>query len=388
MSKALVPFYAASIDQRTRWRLVTQNLLASAECFERTGNPEPTTIADLSTFIDLYCLYDKLVLMKDPSSEQLLDSTGQIFTLLKKSKTIIQEELSDEVSTHVVNDAESRLSVFLRGEDSKRITGFLGEFINPSNVKQQAQRWPHDPENAEHFSFGKEWLLNAPSYRDLLGQLGDEHTRRSAFFVARTFFYLAFANIRKYTFAPDAARAAIIAPVLTKEKQFIQELIELLKTSYKPHGMYPELESLISPLSVIVYERAARKDTILSEAEALREELRSTRDAIYDLEDGALSKGQNQSQKATKKWQEILGEIDKSLKGVGLMISRDQALDLGEAVTEVTNPKSWFKPLRIPIDVIYRMCNRGPVVQIHKLIPQLGGTDRVQRAVKRLFKPK
>src|ERR1051326_2670213 len=219
MNKPILPFYAASSDQRARWRLVSQNLLASAACFERPGDPEPTTITDLSTFIDLYCLYDKLVLMKDPSSEQLLNSTESIFIQLRKSKTIIQEELSDEISRQVVNDAESRLTVLLRGEGSEQITEFLADFINPDNVKRQAEQWSQDPENAEHFSFGKEWLLNAASYKDLLGQLADEHARRSAFFVARTFFYLAFANIRKYTFAPDAARAAIIQPVLNKEKQ-------------------------------------------------------------------------------------------------------------------------------------------------------------------------
>jgi len=386
MSKVSVSFYAATPDDRVRRRLVTQNLLASAARFEQPGKPEPGTIDDLSTFIDLYCLYDKLVLMRDPSSEHLLDAHSSLFTLLKKNKTIIQEDIPSEVSKVIRKDAEQRLRIFLWGEDSDETEDWLADFMDPENIKRQMKQWSLHPEKKEHFSIGRKWLKNVPSYKDLLGQLQDENERRSTFFVARTFFYLAFANLTKYTFTPDAARSAVAVPVLTRERLFIDELLNTLKSDYKPHAVYPELEAMISPLSVIVYERAARKETIISEVEALREELASTREAIQSLEDEALNKGEKQKQKALKKWKGILAEVHSNFKGVGLRITREQALNLGEAALEIPNPKSLLKPINVTWEFIERIVKRGPVIEIHKLVPQLGSTDRVERAIKRLFK--
>jgi hypothetical protein len=386
MASLMVPFHAARTDERARWLLVTQNLLASAARFERSEDPDPATIKDLSAFIDVYCLYDKLVLMKDPSSERLLQSEGSLFGLLKKNRAVVEEEVPPKVSDQFLRDAQKRLGVFLRGEGLEQTEGVLAAFMNPVSVKRQMEWWSLDPENAEHFSFGREWLKNAPSYKDLLVQLQDEYARRSAFFVIRTFFYLAFANLRKYTFTPDAARSAITEPVLMKERLFIEELLRTLNIAYEPHGMYPELRSMISPLSVIVYERAARRDTIMSEVESLREQLAQTREEIHNLEHEALNKGEKQSRTALEKWKEILSEIDKDFDGVGAMISTDQVLDLGEVAFDVKNPKNWLKSFKVSLDVIRRMCNRGPLLEIHKLIPQLGSTDRVQRAIVRLFK--
>jgi len=386
MSDLIPPFYAASTNHRSRRRLVTQNLLASAARFERPGNPEPGTIDDLSSFIDLYCLYDKLVLMRDPSSEQLLDLGGSLFDQLKKDKTVVLEEVPSEASKVFLKDAEQRLRVFLKSEESDETEEWLAEFMDPANVKRQMEQWSLHPENKEHFAFGRKWLMKAPSYKDILAQLQDDHARRSAFFVARTFFYLSFANLTKYTFTPDVARSAVTEPVLTKEKLFIAELLKTLKDGYKPHGIFPELESMISPLSVIVFERAASKERIISEVVALREQLAGTREKIHILEDEAFNKGDKQSKKALQKWESTIGEIDGRLKGAGLMISRDQALDFGAAAMDLPSAKGALKLVKLPLEVISRMVSRGPVIEIHKLMPQLGSTDRVLKAINRLFR--
>jgi len=391
MSNLLTPFHTASPEQRAGFRLVTQNLLTSASLALKPEIPDDNSVQDLSTLIDLYCLYDKLVIMQDPSSDQLFTHENELFKLFSKNKTVLIEKSDKDINLELIKDAEKRLRLFLTGKEPDVVEGFLGEFLDPENVKKQVEILPFDPEIEDHFLQGVNWLRNITSYKDLLARLQNPHIRRSAFFVARTFFYISYANIRKYTLAPDAARSKFTKPILDSEKMFVGQLMKRLNSSYKPHGIYPELESMISPLSVIVYERAGRKEDIIPQMESLREELNETRQNLINLELEALNKGTKQSQKALSKWQSILSEIDKTFKGnAGNGISYDKAADLTEAtvdtVTAPYNPKGWIKILKLPFEAIKGAINRGPLIEIHKLQPQLGSVERIEKAIKRLFK--
>jgi hypothetical protein len=49
--------------QASMTRLITQNLLASAAAYERSDRTTWSSIQDLCAFIDLFCLYDNVLVL-------------------------------------------------------------------------------------------------------------------------------------------------------------------------------------------------------------------------------------------------------------------------------------------------------------------------------------
>ena len=327
--------------------------------------------------------------MGDSSSNQLMKNEGTLFTLLKSERTLIEEPLSDYINSEVLKNAERRIKVCLRGEEPDECEGWLAEILNPESIKQQYEHFPFEPEQTEHMRRGTKWWKDLSSCKDLHSQLTDPHVRRSALFVARTFCYLAYANITGYTFTPDALRSDLVTPILQKEKLFLDDLMSTLKSSYKPHGTSPELESMISPFSVIVFERSRRKENIVAEMQALRIELKPTRQKLQELEWEALAKGVRHSDKVKTKWKAILREVEKTFGGGAASFDYDKAADLtGSAAKVVTNPygvEAWLKMLKKPAEIVNRIVNKGPLIAIHRLYPQLGGSERAEKAIHRLF---
>src|SRR5947209_5147976 len=109
-------------------RLITQNLLASAALFESQERVNWATIEDLSALIDLFCLYDRAIVIGHKYDKPQFITQSDLFDLLKDFINFRPPE--EEIKIEALSrSASQHLATFLGDEeDSDRFRSVFGEF--------------------------------------------------------------------------------------------------------------------------------------------------------------------------------------------------------------------------------------------------------------------
>jgi hypothetical protein len=152
----------------------------------------------------------------------------------------------------------------------------------------------------------------------------------------------------------------------------------------------------VAPLAAIIFKRAyPDKRNIPTEMAKLREELTPLRKRLHDIEDRLLWRSYDEMLAAEAQWKSILAEIERAFiepafRHASAEVKMRQALNLAEPVGDlIANPLSpgtWAKALLgAPIEAVYRMLRRRPVVEIHRLRRQLPGPRQLEELISHLF---
>ena len=110
-------------QQRPHERVTTQNLLISAAGFERERGREGITLQtlkDLSTLIDLYCLYDRVVVLgRGLPGRSAIDSE---FLSSLLSDVVSIEEVTPDIAPSVARAGARHLATCLNQDPSDQLT--------------------------------------------------------------------------------------------------------------------------------------------------------------------------------------------------------------------------------------------------------------------------
>lgn len=369
-------------------RLITQNLLISAAVFEREQHIQETALQDLSILIDLFCLYDCAVVLGRSEWAEFNKLQTDLGSMLKQHEFIDIQHPDSETITQV---ARKHLASFLGIEDVERYQGILRYALTPSEIAYRSEALP---DGMKEIELGKEWLYTASSREGLLRQLGRErNAARGTTFFIRTFLYLAYADVAKLTFTPDAIRCPVLEGVLRDENEFLRKsLLTKLQTTWEhyPQSGYLALRRTVSPFAALVFERAKNRSDIVFEMEMLRQELAPLRERILSLEEKALWGSRDEAIEAERNWNQALNEIEKKFGKDPRLINIERAISwsgsIGEVIDNPTSWKSWLASLtEVPVQVAVRLASQRPAVEIHHLRSKLPAPDRLARSVERLF---
>ncbi len=369
-------------------RLITQNLLMSAAVFERNRQITEASLQDLSTLIDLFCLYDRGIVLGRASWYAFRELKTELASLLEQHSFVNIEYPYEETIAQV---ARKHLASFLGTEDVERYQGILRYALTPSEI---AHGMEYRPDGVEEIQLGKEWLYTASSRVNLLRQLGrEERVARGTTFLVRTFLYLAYADVAKLTFTPDAVRCPVLEGVLREENEFLRRsLMARLQASWEqyPDSGFLQLRRTVSPFAAIVFERSKNRSDIAHEMEKLRQELMPFRERVLALEEKALWGNRDEAIAAERNWKQALGEIDANFGQDPRLISIERAITWSESISEIadkpTSWKNWLASiLDLPKNAIVRLVSQRPAIEIHHLRSELPSPDRLAKSVERLF---
>jgi hypothetical protein len=372
-------------------RLITQNLLISAVTFEREKQVFISSLQDLSILIDLFCLYDHAVVISRNSLMLFHEMKSELMGLLDEHSFV---EINEPKDTEAVAlTARKHLATFLGVKDVERYDGLLRYALSPS----EAGYGIHDrADGVEEIQLGQEWLYTAPNRASLLRQLGrEEDVARGTTFLVRTFLYLAYADVAKLTFTPDAVRCPVLDNILRDEDEFFhQALMSKFQSAWEhyPTSGYQGLRRTVSPFAAIVFERAKSRSEIVSQMEMLRKELAPLRERIHKLEEKALWGSRDEAVDAERKWEQVLTEIETNFGPDPHLVSIKRAITFGESIGEImdkpTSWKNWLSSLtNLPLEIATRLVSQRPAIEIHRLRPKLPSPGRLAKSVERLFGP-
>src|SRR5262249_44421922 len=142
------------------------------------------------------------------------------------------------------------------------------------------------------------------------------------------------------------------------------------------------LRSILRRFAAIVFDRAKRKTDIAREMDRLRRKLAPLRQRLRDAEDaswGTLSDEQN----AEEKWERVLAEIKQAFGKRGALFSVRKVLNFaggqGELLDEPHKKGKWVKALLgMPLEVILRIIDRQPAIEIHRLKKNMPGKEKLK----------
>lgn len=372
-------------------RLITQNLLISAVTFEREKQVSISSLQDLSVLIDLFCLYDRAVVISRNSWIPFRELKSELMGLLDKHSFVEINEPGNKGTEAITATARKHLATFLGVNDVERYDGLLRYALSPSEADYGIH---YRADGVEEIQLGQKWLYTASNRASLLHQLEiEERVGRGTTFLVRTFLYLAYADVAKLTFTPDAVRCPVLDNILKDEDEFLrQALMSKLQSAWEryPTSGYRELRRTVSPFAAIVFERAKNRREIASEMEILRNELAPLRKRVHEFEEKALWGNRDEAIDAERKWEEILAEIDVNFGADPRLVSIKRAIAFGESVGEIidnaTSGKSWLSSLAsLPIEIAMRLISQRPAIEIHHLRSKLPGPGKLALVVERLF---
>ncbi len=373
-------------------RLITQHMLSSAKLFERDQRLRWSSVQDLATFIDLFCLYDEVVVLGRGGQVALKERGSDLLGIVNQTHFVNIEY------PYKIGESEISLAT------GKHLAAFLGE--NIIGEFQHLLDYAMQPRAASSLEYLEDALetynavgidneiFASPQRIDLLEQLNREQSRHGqAMFLLRTFLYLAYADVRKIAFTPDTARIPALGVVLDREEQFRGKLLSHMKTAWNDTPGDKDMLQRVSPFSAIVFTRANRdRKRIVPVMEELREQLTPIRKQLRNLEDRLLWQSRNEAIKALQDWNGILKEIEENFGIEPQLVSLKQGINFAEHVGEnINNPANfgaWLKSIfDLPVDVATRLVNRQPVVELHRLKRELPGSGRLMDAIQALFDP-
>jgi hypothetical protein len=378
-------------ERKPAHRLVTQNLLASAALFEHAPAMDWAAVQDLSAFIDLFCLYDKVAVIGRGAYHGLLDQSSDFFGLIRDAHYVDVEVVKYDKAEAVAEIARKHLATFLGEQEPDRFRELLEFVLGPGQAQYGLSSMP---DRSEDVAIGQQWLQTTPTHTDLVRQLEQEKDAvRGTTFLVRTFLYLAYADDAKVAFTPDAIRCLVLETVLDVEEQFRGRLLAVLRSSFERYPVFgdQELQRRVSPLTAIVFERATPKpERITGEMEKLRDELAPFRRRLHELEDKALWASRDEAVDASRRWEDMLAELERSFGAEPGLVSVRRGLNFAESAAKVIEqPTSWTAwsgaLLSLPAEVISRVLSRRPAIEIHRLRRQLPATGRLHNTIHRLF---
>jgi hypothetical protein len=369
-------------------RLVTQNLLADAGQFEISNSLDLNSIAELSKFIDIFCLYDKIAVL-GRHSYSMLRQNSEFFEAI--TSVIEVKEFTD--TSNVVEAACIHLGNYLEEteSDSAWKRRLFDAILSPDVVERTSSAIP---DSVSDFELGDLWLKTLPTNADVISELEKERDAyRGAAFLIRSFLYLAYSDVNGLPFTPDAVRGVVLNKIIKKEQALRSRLMVKIRESGSTNLVADsfDLTRRVSPLAAIVFERAwPKKNNIVSEMITLRNQLSGLRERIRVIEQGLLFANSSEEKRLSRKWESIFNELERAFgKGEGLLTIKS-GIGLAEAVGKVVDDghkvSSWTKLLLgLPVETAERMLARRPLVELYQLRRAVPSSSRLRKAVDRLF---
>jgi hypothetical protein len=374
--------------------------LTSAAFAVRESSPDWLSIQDLSIFIELYCLYDKAVVIGREANYAVQNWDDPLFDLLRRTNFVSADmpESYPATTERIVGAAQRHLLAFLGEDDSDRYRELIKRSLSAPNAIYELSRVP---DRAEELHTGKEYLLTTPTRLDVLQALDREREySRATTFLVRTFLYLAYADASGLAYTPDLSRSSVSEVVCDAEEVFRGRLLVAMKASWErdtelvdPSIDRLHLQRRLSPLAAIVFERAyPDRNRIVGELEDLREELKETRGKLRSAEDRLLRRSRKERQEAEREWNSLFAEVEKTYGQEAQLTSLKSIIRFTQSIVEVpedpTNYAAWAAELlKIPGEIVAKLLRKRTLVDIHRLHKDLPAPGRLRDAVQRLFAP-
>jgi hypothetical protein len=113
------------MPHRSGYRLVTQNILTSAALYE-TGEPVTwSSLQDLTVLIDLFCLYDGVIVLGRAASPYHRKDDSRFFRLLYDTD-FVSVESGPSLADEIVETATRHIGAFLQRLQKIRILKGMG----------------------------------------------------------------------------------------------------------------------------------------------------------------------------------------------------------------------------------------------------------------------
>ena len=204
-------------------KLITQNLLMSAALYETPHALDWASIQDLCVLINLFCLYDNVVVLGRQANPVQQRNDSGIYEVLSDQEFVQVHEVTDKKTTEEISRvARSHLRSVLRpGTDTSLYDSLMKRSLHPSEVVFGLTRLPDQvqPDQVQDFGFIPEWLVDEPSYDEFLSKLENRNNvPRSYTFMARTFLYLGYSDVKGLSFTPDTARVPVVEQICRSEE--------------------------------------------------------------------------------------------------------------------------------------------------------------------------
>jgi hypothetical protein len=280
------------------------------------------------------------------------------------------------------------LAAFLREKmPADRFQPLIESLFEPAQVERAFDIHPDSPHDLES---GADWLRTVPDGTDIVEALEkDREYHRATSFLARTFLYLAYADIHQLRLTPDQARTRAYEPIVRSEQHLRQMLLKKLGEEFEKSSFSDEeVRRNITPLASVVFSRSrSDPNNIAEEMLRLRRELTPLRERLGEVEQ-TLESGTRDSELAiARKWKLVFQEIENKFgEGAG-RVSVENILALAEAAGKFAekpkSPGTWAKLLNLPVDIIRKIVARRPTVEIHRL--EFPSSVKLQKTALDLF---
>lgn len=374
------------------WRLVTQNLLISGAYLERGTEIDWGAIRDLSALINVYCLYDKMVVLGRGSTKGIGKLDSEILDLIQEDGLIQPAEIDEKSAAKVAKVASRHLRVFLDEEREDIFEPIARSALSADNAWYSLCAIPDGWDNIEA---GRDWLKKYPSRKTLLEELEREsHASRGTTFLVRSFLYLAYAIEKRLVLTPDSARALVLGEIAKKGTELRERVLLALQEGWKVRQSLlddEEVENNTTPLAAVVFERAyPDRRRIVPEMRNLRDELAPFRNRLRPVEEKLLYGTGPKPTKAEEKWSGVIEEIGRAFGKEPYIVRTKAVLDLSTSAAKVIDePKSYESLVSLlvkqPVEMLQRFLARRPAIELHDLIGSLPATEAVRLSAYRLF---
>lgn len=404
-------------------RLITYNLLNSALACAQAERQRVSLlqVEDLCTLIDLFCLYDGVVLLghnwgwHGPELAKWNDLAAALaehdFIHEVDPWDLEGDDLDRAHAKHLAAFLGQDLDTFacesltvhngLRGDYVEFRTGFgAGPTDLMDHLRARARRerptWDahvHLGGAPDEWSEKMRWVRAVPERSAMVAALREEarQDQRMHKFIRRTFVYVAYADVQRMSFTPDTARHPVLEGIVAEENQFrgrLQSALRSIVGETTPGDK--DLLRRVPPLAAVLFQRARTAHDIVPELVRLRNDLAPLRKRLGDLEWQMLFESRDVAIGAAAKWDRAIDEVERNFGLEPRLITGKAALQLGEHLGEaVDNPTRltpWLAALaKLPAEVISRLIARRTLIELHRLRPELPASERLRDAIQRIL---
>jgi len=359
---------------KQRERLTTQNLLISAAYFDR--DPVTTqTLEDFSKLVDLYCLYDQVVVL----GRNFFKTARSPFLEEIQSGVIKVEEVSRDLAGDVAERAAHHVGVALaRSLPRKKLEKLMRQTLDHGHALHALTNTPDKP---EHVATGRRLLE-----RGSLAKVSAE--ARAYMFVRRSFVYVAYAEQTGRVFTPDTARVSLLEKIRKEQTIFRDGLLENLG---RPPQLIDDVEEptrVVPALAAIVLDRASPdRRRIASELRRLREELAPVRRRIREAEFWMQSDTADELARRATRWRQVFKELAKDY-GVSPYLATLEGLveTVPKIAANPADPGEWLEAMKtLSVEAVQTLISRRPLIELHKLKKHVPGMPRLSKSVTELF---
>jgi hypothetical protein len=372
---------------RSESRLTTQNLVISACVATDHRTVDWPAIHDLSTLIDLYCMYDSVTVLGRPESHIL---PFELTRLLLSDGFLKIDSPDDDLAEEVSAAARSHLRSFCGDDEDPAIEHLLRIALAPTGMNYGLRA---QPDRSHEVAEGEVWLKAGPSRSQLLKRLRREKgVARSTTFVVRSFVYLGYSDVTGYVFVPDAVREPVLGAVAATEGELRSKLLKTISRSAAAR-MTANVKALsrVSPLAAVVFERSKPdRKRIVRELKALREELTSLRERLGSAERKIFYGVGAEPVEALNEWKRVNRELKRRFGDEPHLVSLEQVFSFGKsgakAIDDPLKPGSWLELLiGMPYTVAKRTILRRKAVELHRLHREIPAAGRLYESINALF---